>query len=258
MGSNIGTCVTNAFISLTLAHQPNQFKRAFTAAALNDIFNFLTTFVLLTIEIASGFLFYISLKITKLLPFENIEVMSKINILSSIINPVCDLFIRLDPYAVNELIHGKEIYDLSLRCCQFNNEKNNNSNYANETNQLCLRECTYWCIPMLKLLGEGGTGLFWIILSIIVIIGCLIAITNVLSLMITGPIAKSFRISINYSFSGRLKWMSQFILFSMALLMTVIVQNSNIVTATLIPLCGVGIITLERVYVMTLGANLGN
>ena len=39
--------------------------------------------------------------------------------------------------------------------------------------------------------------------------------------------------------------------------MKIVVQSSNIITATLVPLCGVGIVTLQRVFVMTLGSNIG-
>ena len=38
--------------------------------------------------------------------------------------------------------------------------------------------------------------------------------------------------------------------------MTIIVQSSDIITANLVPLCGISIITLQQVYVMTLGANI--
>lgn len=64
MGSNIGTCVTNSFIALTMAGNPKEFKQAFSAATLNDGFNLLSTIVLLPIEIIFGFLNTISLSLT--------------------------------------------------------------------------------------------------------------------------------------------------------------------------------------------------
>lgn len=67
MGSNIGTCVTNSFIALTMAGNPNEFKRAFSAATLNDGFNLLTTLILLPVEIIFGFLDVISLKLTNVM-----------------------------------------------------------------------------------------------------------------------------------------------------------------------------------------------
>jgi sodium-dependent phosphate cotransporter len=75
MGSNIGTCVTNSFIALTMAGDPNEFKRAFSAATLNDGFNLLTTAVLLPIEIIFGFLDVISLAVTNaMLKGDNVSV----------------------------------------------------------------------------------------------------------------------------------------------------------------------------------------
>ena len=52
-------------------------------------------------------------------------------------------------------------------------------------------------------------------------------------------------------------WVSQVIMFFVSLLLTIIVQSSNIITATLVPLCGQGIISVQQVYVMTLGSNIG-
>ena len=64
-------------------------------------------------------------------------------------------------------------------------------------------------------------------------------------------------IAINASFPGRMKWFSQVILFVVAFLLTIVVQSSKIITATLVPLCGIGIVSLQRVFVMTLGSNIG-
>lgn len=78
MGSNIGTCVTNSFIALTMAGDPNEFKRAFSAATLNDGFNLLTTAILLPIEIIFGMLNTMSLALTNaLLKGDNVSVSGK-------------------------------------------------------------------------------------------------------------------------------------------------------------------------------------
>jgi len=276
MGANIGTCVTNSFIALTLANDPNEFKRAFSAATLNDMFNLLTTSILLPLEIFSGFLFVISDKLTSLIPFENSASISQANFMAAILNPVTDAFFTLNSTAVDLLSSGnKNIKDVTLKCCQtetiivFSNyslildENVSNSSlfdnmtsiYLNETR--CLKECTYWCMPMLKSFGEGGTGLFWIILSVVVLISSLFGIVKVLSLLIVGPVAKGVRRALNASFPGKFKWFTQVILFFVAFGLTIIVQSSNIITATLVPLCGMGIISLQKVFVMTLGSNIG-
>ena len=275
MGSNIGTCFTNSLIALTLANDPNEFKRAFSAATLNDMFNFLTTAVLLPIEILTNFLFVVSEKLTNAIPFENAEQIAKANFIGAILNPFTDAFIRLNNTAIDALTNGNSnITEIALRCCDERVLLENQTTLVNitnlETNQTetknvtistnvtkCFSQCNYLCMPMLKGLGDAGTGLFWIIFSILVLIACLFGIVKVLSLLIVGPIAKGVRKGLNASLPGRMKWFTQVILFVIALLLTLIVQSSNIITATLVPLCGIGLISLQRVYVMTLGSNIG-
>jgi sodium-dependent phosphate cotransporter len=280
MGSNIGTCVTNSFIALTLVGDPQMFKRAFSAATLNDGFNLMTTAILLPIEIVSGFLFIISDKVTNMFPLDNPAALSSFNFINAILNPVTDLFIVLNGTAVNLISSGdKSIKDVSLRCCKqdvanitqfdsnnynftssttkiFNLNTKNFSNILNSTNN-CLEECNFWCMPMLKAFGDGGTGLFWIIFSLVVLLTSLFGIVKVLGLLIVGPIAKAVTKALNASFPGKFKWLTQLLLFIVSFFLTIMVQSSNIITATLVPLCGIGIISLQKVYVMTLGSNIG-
>ena len=121
----------------------------------------------------------------------------------------------------------------------------------------CYAECTHWCMPMLRSFGDGGTGLFWVIVSIIVLLGSLFALVKAISLLICGPISKNIGILMTKKFPRPFHWVSQVIMFLVSLLLTIIVQSSNIITATLVPLCGQGIISVQQVYVMTLGSNIG-
>ena len=56
MGANIGTSVTGIIVSLANVRIRRQFRRAFTAALVHDIFNLLTVAVLFPIEWAFGLL----------------------------------------------------------------------------------------------------------------------------------------------------------------------------------------------------------
>ncbi|RMZ93996.1 sodium-dependent phosphate transport 2B, partial [Brachionus plicatilis] len=298
MGSNIGTCVTNSFIALSMADNPLEFKRAFSAATLNDFFNYLTTAILLALEIIFEFMTVVSEKLTSLMP-DDPNALKKANFVSAILNPLVDVFIKLDEDQVNAVNMGSDTTQVALRCCQkpiYTNEINDKNltqtifnllsqfniswnneqtivlkNYTNLTqyedffvkNQTVYQnvtgctECTYWCMPMLRAFGDGGTGLFWIILSLVVLLACLFGIVKILSLIIVGPIAHGVRRAINATFPGKFRWLMQLILFIVAFLMTLVVQSSNIITATLVPLCGFGIVSLQRVFVMTLGSNIG-
>ncbi len=51
MGANIGTAVTNTLVSMAHVTRPEEFKRAFAAATVHDMFNFLAVIIFLTIEV---------------------------------------------------------------------------------------------------------------------------------------------------------------------------------------------------------------
>ena len=56
MGANIGTSVTNTIVSLMQASDRKEFGRAFAAATVHDMFNWLTVIVLLPVEVITHYL----------------------------------------------------------------------------------------------------------------------------------------------------------------------------------------------------------
>ena len=63
MGANIGTSVTNTIVSLTQMGDRNEFRRAFAAATVHDMFNWLSVIVLFPLEIITSmtaFVFFIA------------------------------------------------------------------------------------------------------------------------------------------------------------------------------------------------------
>ena len=54
LGTEIGASLTNALISLTQSGNRDQFRRAFAAVTVNDIFNILLYIIILPIELATG------------------------------------------------------------------------------------------------------------------------------------------------------------------------------------------------------------
>ena len=64
MGANIGTSVTNILVSMGHITRKEEFKRALAGAAVHDFFNLLVVAILLPLEIAFGYLEWLSLQIT--------------------------------------------------------------------------------------------------------------------------------------------------------------------------------------------------
>lgn len=261
IGANIGSCVTNSLMAMTLTANDQEFKRAFSAATLIDIFNYLTASVILTAEILFGFMTFLSEKLASLMP-NDAESLKKINFVSALVDPFVKLFIKLDEAQIEAVNNGSNTKQIALRCCSkpvYLQEIKNSTN-PNQTisfNVTGCVECNYWCMPMLKAFGDGGTGLFWIIISLVLLLSCLFSIVKVLSLIIVGPIAQMIRRAINAEFPGKFKFLMQVILFFSSVFITIIIQSSNIVVATLVPLCAIGIISLQRVYVMSVASNVG-
>jgi len=56
MGANIGTTVTNTLVSLGHITRPQEFRRAFAAATVHDMFNFLAVAIFLTLELLTSLL----------------------------------------------------------------------------------------------------------------------------------------------------------------------------------------------------------
>ena len=60
MGANIGTSVTSTIVALAQSVDRDEFRRAFAAATVHDMFNFLNVLVLLPLEAMTGYLYHFS------------------------------------------------------------------------------------------------------------------------------------------------------------------------------------------------------
>ena len=63
--------------------------------------------------------------------------------------------------------------------------------------------------------------------------------------------------TINADFSGKAAFLTGYVAMLVGALVTVLVQSSSVVSSALTPLVGIGFVTVERVYPMMLGANIG-
>jgi sodium-dependent phosphate cotransporter len=95
---------------------------------------------------------------------------------------------------------------------------------------------------------DEGAGTFLVILSLASLCSCLFCIVYFLQIIVKGPAARVLRTVVG--FNGYVN-----IVIGMGI--TILVQSSSITTATLTPLAAVGLITLEDMLPLTLGANIG-
>lgn len=62
---------------------------------------------------------------------------------------------------------------------------------------------------------------------------------------------------INANFPGKCSYFTDYLAILIGAGMTILVQSSSIFTSSLTPLVGIGVLTVERMYPLTLGANIG-
>lgn len=92
------------------------------------------------------------------------------------------------------------------------------------------------------------SGVLMLIIAVVLLIFALRYIVNNLRSLVIGKVEAFFTSQLfkNHARS-----------FMLGLLLTIMVQSSSITTSLAVPLAGAGILTLEQIYPMTLGANVG-
>ena len=102
MGANIGTSVTSTIVALGQASDQNEFRRAFAAATVHDMFNFLTVAIFLPLEAATNFLYHISTGIVN--SYDSLVSAEKPpDILKAVTKPFTKLFMQIDSKLINKI-----------------------------------------------------------------------------------------------------------------------------------------------------------
>ena len=87
MGANIGTTITNTIVSLGHVKDGPEFRRAFAAATIHDVFNLLSVLIFLPLEIAFGFLDKISAFLAVFLVGGDPMSIKGFNFIKPLVNP---------------------------------------------------------------------------------------------------------------------------------------------------------------------------
>merc|ERR1711990_1231355 len=97
-------------------------------------------------------------------------------------------------------------------------------------------------------MSDNGAGTFLTVVSLISLCSCLFCIVYMLQIIVKGTAARILRKVVG--FNGYLN-------IVIGMFITIMVQSSSITTSTLTPLAAVGLIGLEDMLPLTLGANIG-
>ncbi|XP_068599223.1 sodium-dependent phosphate transport protein 2B-like [Brachionichthys hirsutus] len=276
MGANIGTSVTNTIVAMMQAGDRNEFRRAFAGATVHDFFNWLSVFVFLPLEVATGVLY----KLTHLL-IKSFNIQTGENapdLLNVITDPLTNSIIELDKSVISDIATGdpaaKNLSLIKIWCKTKTHKYLQNITVANcsgdsvcwtEGNQSWAQINASWTENIEKCrhifvnanLPDLAVGLILLALSLLTLCTCLILIVKLLNSMLKGQVAVVIKKILNTDFPFPFGWVTGYIAIMVGAGMTFIVQSSSVFTSAITPLVGIGVISLERAYPLTLGSNIG-
>ncbi|KAF0305065.1 Sodium-dependent phosphate transport protein 2B [Amphibalanus amphitrite] len=255
MGANIGTSVTNTIVSMTQVADRNEFRRAFGGATVHDMFNWLAVLVLLPLEVITEAINpsgqgYLELTTDAILNSINLDTAQgqELELLNVITKPFTSLVIMTD----KEVLTGWALNDsrynnasLVKHYCVFN---------VTETAEIPLERCH--SLFSLTDLSDLYVGLILLVVSLFLLCGCLVLMVKILHTLLKGSIAVVIRKTLNANIPY-MPWLTGYLAILVGCGMTILVQSSSVFTSAMTPLVGVGVISLDRMYPLTLGSNIG-
>ncbi|KAM8803454.1 sodium-dependent phosphate transport protein 2C isoform 2-T2 [Rhynchonycteris naso] len=265
MGVNVGTSITSTLVSMAQSGDRDEFRRAFGGSAVHSIFNWLTVLILLPLESAVGLLEKLSalaLDTTSLQPGGHAP-----DILKVLTQPLTHLIVQLDAEVITNSATGNATNSsLIKRWCGTRAETTpgNSSDCVNtfgpcpETNGSATTE-QLPCHHLFAGTGLTDLAVGFILLagSLLVLCTCLVLIVKLLNSALRGRVAEAVRTVINADFPFPFSWLSGYLAILVGAGLTFVLQSSSVFTAAIVPLMGVGVISLERAYPLLLGSNLG-
>ncbi|XP_048669219.1 sodium-dependent phosphate transport protein 2C isoform X1 [Marmota marmota marmota] len=293
MGVNVGTSITSTLVSMAQSGDRDEFRRAFSGSAVHGIFNWLTVLVLLPLESATAMLERLSelvLGAASLQPGGQAP-----DILKALTQPLTHLIVQVRMAISSGRPWAWPLKGRRWRPCPGQGPSKLDSNViagsatGNTTNSSLIKR---WCgiraemtegssnqcgafgpctenntVPEDRLpcqhlfahstLTDLAVGCILLAGSLLVLCLCLVLIVKLLNSLLQGRIAQAVRSVINADFPFPFGWLSGYLAILVGAGLTFLLQSSSVFTAAIVPLMGVGVISLDRAYPLFLGSNIG-
>ncbi|GMR60966.1 hypothetical protein PMAYCL1PPCAC_31161, partial [Pristionchus mayeri] len=244
IGSELGTSFVNGLISLTYAGDRESFKRAFSAAILGDVLNICVILVVLPIELTTAMIENLSWKIVDPLISEQGLSFKTIEILT---DPINRFVLEVDEPGLRNATMSDEYlpadHTFILKCSFPNGSRIYNCPYSHPFVH------TTW--------SDDTVAKVVVICSIGVLIFCLFAIVALINHIMRGRVKEAVQRLIEKECPGRWKWATGYIIMAVGFGFTMLLQSNSVFSSSLTPLAGAGVVSLEKLYALTMGSNIG-
>jgi len=266
MGANIGTSVTNTIVAIGQIGDKTQFRRAFAGATVHDAFNLLSVCIILPLELITGYLYHLTDAIIESLSLKKGDKAYKKELLKKITKPFTNLFVQLDKNVLKAWSMGEDpegersllkfYCDKGVKVTSLQNVTVGNATLLqNVTKTVKSEPCEY--IFHDSGMSDSSVGVIMLIIALFILCTCLVLIVKVLHTLLKGKMAAIIRKSFNSDFPKPFGFLTGYVAILIGAGMTILVQSSSIFTSAVTPLVGIGVISVDRMYPLTLGSNIG-
>ena len=224
MGANIGTSVTNSIVSIGQMRDIDQREKAFSGAVVHDFFNILCVLIFLPLECITHFIYYWSKFLTT--HMDGYEGGTFKSPLKFIVSPLIKLIIQVDKKKIKKI--------------------SQNEMSSDEAGSLIKG-------GFMEGMEDTLAGSICLAVSLLLLCVFLYGLVTFLKNTLQGMGDKC----INYSLRFSNTWWGGYLNILIGTLLTISVQSSSVTTSAITPLVGLGIVSLEQMYPITLGANIG-
>lgn len=247
MGANIGTSVTNTIVAMGQMGDGDQLERAFAGATVHDLFNFGTVIILVPVEAATGYLARLTGAMVKNATPKDGEKWE--GPVKKIVSPLGNMIIKANKKVTSSIAKGEKT------CEDFYPIECEDRVVSPSTCHVALIDCnkdTNSCPAFFSQdaskQDEIVAGAVCFVLAVFILFICLLGLVTVLKKMLMGVSSRIIYKATN---------LNGYLSMAVGAALTILVQSSSITTSVLTPLVGVGVLPLEAMYPLTLGANIG-
>ncbi|KAG6951200.1 hypothetical protein JG688_00013831 [Phytophthora aleatoria] len=219
MGANVGTCVTCIMVAFGQVGDRTRFQRAMAAATVHDMYNIWSVFVMFPIEV----IFHPLEKMSVAMSNAKTSSGAFNSPVDAIVNPLTQTLLSVDKKAIYKVATGDTL------CTDGQSFVKSGAFHGSS-------------------LSDGSIGAITVVIGFCILVCALLTLVKMLAKVFMGPTKKLISKLLNYN--GYINiFVGTFITFA--------VHSSTVVTSTLTPMAGLGVVTLEQVYPLVIGANLG-
>lgn len=245
MGANIGTSVTNTIVVLGHLGDGDELERAFAGATVHDIFNLLSATILFIIELVTQYLYYLT---KAMLPSNVRKGKHWEGPIKQIVAPLVDRIIIANSAIIKHVASGGSCSDFYPTKCADSVESYKSCQTGLIGCSSTTNRCPLFFQDKATQKDDEVSGGVCFFIALVILIVCLLFLVTILQRMLMGMSTRIIYKATN---------INGYLAMVVGCGITMLVQSSSITTSVLVPFVGMGIIRLEQMYPLTLGANLG-